>query len=324
MTRKAQPSTAAGVYPGAVELSRGVDSASSLADAVDLEDVVVRALGALLHRPGVRRAGLALTEGGGRRLRFTARARGESGAPEWCLIDAYEDVPLTSVVSTGRAILGGLDDLDRRFSGLASHQRAQGIVALAAVPLPGTGSPCGGLICFYAEPPDFTGAERRALDEVAAEVATALVRVRAVAPRSERTWDDEARAEEVRVGAVVVEADPRAVGEARRFLRGLLGGWDLDADVSDTAVLLLSELVTNALVHTDAPAEVRAVLGSGELTVTVRDHGRPHGEAVVQPHHEDDPLRVHGRGLQLVDALADRWGAERDAGGTSVWFALSA
>jgi anti-sigma regulatory factor (Ser/Thr protein kinase) len=91
-------------------------------------------------------------------------------------------------------------------------------------------------------------------------------------------------------------------------------------DDLDSAVLCLSELVTNAVIHTRSGCEVRLVLDGGLVTGTVRDLGgalRPPGDG-----RSRDPLRVHGRGLQLVDALATRWSSEPDADGTTVWFAL--
>ena len=60
------------------------------------------------------------------------------------------------------------------------------------------------------------------------------------------------------------------------------------------------------------------MLDAGVLTTTVRDGG----SAVVASTLLADPLDVHGRGLQLVDALATRWGSELDAVGTTVWFVL--
>lgn len=309
-----------------MDVTGGVESAGHLAAAADLDDVVSRTLRHLLARPGARRVGLALTEGGGRRLRFTVSDRGDQiqgqGGLEWCLIDAYDNVPLTSVVSTGRPIVADLDDLDKRFSGMVEHQRAQGTVALAAVPLPGTGSPLGAVILFYDQL--VAAGEASQLESVAADVASALVRVRGRSPRHERVLADEPADEKALVGDVVVEADPRAAGSARRFLRRQLAAWDVDDDTCDTAVLLLSELVTNAIIHTDAPAEVRVVLGDGELRLTVRDHGRAGDTGAAERDADEDPLRVHGRGLQLVDALAARWGSERDAVGTTVWFALPA
>ena len=71
--------------------------------------------------------------------------------------------------------------------------------------------------------------------------------------------------------------------------------------------------------HAGGRSELRATIAS-ELTVSVRDHGGPAVDAA--PQADADPLRVHGRGLQLVEALADRWGSERDAAGTNVWFSL--
>ena len=99
----------------------------------------------------------------------------------------------------------------------------------------------------------------------------------------------------------------------------------MDDDTLDTAVLCLSELVTNAVIHTGSAAEVRAVLEDGVLTVLVRDRGnhrgaRPTDGSVLH----DDPMRVHGRGLQLVAALSSRWGSDLDAVGATVWFVLDA
>ena len=97
----------------------------------------------------------------------------------------------------------------------------------------------------------------------------------------------------------------------------------MSSDLAETAQLCLSELVTNAIVHAGTRCELRATLDTA-LTVAVRDRGGPASDAalVAAPDADPDPLRVHGRGLQLVDALADRWGSERDAVGTTVWFSL--
>jgi hypothetical protein len=115
-----------------------------------------------------------------------------------------------------------------------------------------------------------------------------------------------------RVGPELVEA-----AAARRFLTETLTGWGLDEDTVFSAELCLSELVTNALIHTRGGAEVRLVLDRGVLTTTVRDGGIG---GLAMP--ADDPLRVHGHGLQLVDAIATRWGSRLDKIGTTVWFDL--
>ena len=74
------------------------------------------------------------------------------------------------------------------------------------------------------------------------------------------------------------------------------------------------------MIHTEAGCEVRVVLDRRVLTTTVRDGGSSVvadlGSITV------DPLTVHGRGLQLVDALSTMWGAEVDAAGRTVWFVL--
>jgi hypothetical protein len=62
------------------------------------------------------------------------------------------------------------------------------------------------------------------------------------------------------------------------------------------------------------------VLDRGVLTTTVRDGGP--SVVVDLSRLAVDPLAVHGRGLQLVDALSTRWGSELDAAGMTVWFVL--
>jgi anti-sigma regulatory factor (Ser/Thr protein kinase) len=109
------------------------------------------------------------------------------------------------------------------------------------------------------------------------------------------------------------------VGLARRFLRRALGAWGIDQDTVDTAVLCLSELVTNAVIHAPNGCVVRVLLDGRTLTVTVRDSGAVGDAAVGAP---DDPFQVHGRGLQLVDALATSWGSRLDSAGTTMWFVM--
>jgi anti-sigma regulatory factor (Ser/Thr protein kinase) len=110
------------------------------------------------------------------------------------------------------------------------------------------------------------------------------------------------------------------VARARRFARETLTAWGVDDDTVDNAILCVSELVTNAILHTNSGCEVRVVLDRGVLTTIVRDGG---STVVVDPSHvAEDPLAVHGRGLQLVDAFATRWGSELDAGGMTVWCVL--
>ncbi|MEV5434014.1 ATP-binding protein [Streptomyces sp. NPDC052701] len=114
-------------------------------------------------------------------------------------------------------------------------------------------------------------------------------------------------------------ADLRAVPEARRALRELLGHWGKPGR-SEIAELLTSELVTNALVHTDDDAVLTATVGPRGLRVEVRDFvaRRPR---VRLPDAGDG---THGRGLVLVQSLADAWGIRAHGVGKAVWFELDA
>ena len=110
-----------------------------------------------------------------------------------------------------------------------------------------------------------------------------------------------------------------ALREAERFLRDLLATWQVGDEVLDSAELCLSELVTNAVVHAGTSSVLTVELEQDLLKVAVRDRGAGEIPNLVE---DEDPLKVFGRGLQLVDALADRWGTEQDESGTTSWFAL--
>jgi anti-sigma regulatory factor (Ser/Thr protein kinase) len=119
----------------------------------------------------------------------------------------------------------------------------------------------------------------------------------------------------------VGRADLPAVAETRRLLRDRLRRWGVPALV-DTTELLATELLTNALRHTPGGAEVVATLSKGprrRLRVEVRDSaaGRP------RPRHPRPDEATSGRGLMLVEALADEWGVRQDAAGKAVWFELA-
>ncbi|WP_031085328.1 MULTISPECIES: ATP-binding protein [unclassified Streptomyces] len=113
-------------------------------------------------------------------------------------------------------------------------------------------------------------------------------------------------------------ADLRAVPEARRAVRELLRHWGGPGQ-SEVAELLTSELVTNALVHTDEGAVLTATVGPRALRVEVRDfagRGRPPRPRAPQEGS------TNGRGLVLVESLADDWGVRPCGVGKSVWFEL--
>ncbi|MET7594103.1 ATP-binding protein [Streptomyces sp. NPDC005496] len=111
--------------------------------------------------------------------------------------------------------------------------------------------------------------------------------------------------------------DLRAVPEARKALRELLRHWGRPGR-SEVAELLTSELVTNALVHTDHDALLTATVSPRGLRVEVRDFVGRRPRLRV-PNADDG---THGRGLVLVQSLADAWGVRVHAVGKAVWFEL--
>ncbi|MFE0446048.1 ATP-binding protein [Streptomyces fungicidicus] len=123
-----------------------------------------------------------------------------------------------------------------------------------------------------------------------------------------------------------IRPDPAEVGRARRWARARLAGSGIDADepLAETLILLVSELVTNAVVHTGRPAVLRLSLpgaeaGAGEVTVRLEVADRS-GRAPV-PRCVDGEA-TGGRGLALVDGLADRWGWSAEGTGKRIWCEL--
>lgn len=276
------------------------------------------AMAVLTAAPGVRRVGLALAEGGGRRLRFTASDR-DGEIPDWCHVDAYDDVPLNTAIRTGDPVLGSLDELGGRYQGFVARQRSTPTVAVAAVPLVASGQVVGGYVLFLDRLELLAPGRRSELRELGEDLGRALRAAQRAEPAEYPALVDEPVPSDALVAHHEVPPDPASVSRARRFLRGTLEDWGLDEDRTDTAVLCLSELVTNAVIHAQGGCAVRVLLDRGVLTTTVRDGGRA---ATTAADDRADPLVVHGRGLQLVEALAHRWGSELGHRGTTVWFVL--
>lgn len=108
------------------------------------------------------------------------------------------------------------------------------------------------------------------------------------------------------------------IGDARRFTRNQLESWGL-VDLIDTTLLMVSELVTNAILHGGAGAELTLRLSDSRLRAEVRD-GNP--SAPVVRNYSD--TATTGRGMIIVDALAAEWGAFAAGDGKVVWFELEA
>jgi anti-sigma regulatory factor (Ser/Thr protein kinase) len=114
-----------------------------------------------------------------------------------------------------------------------------------------------------------------------------------------------------------LQADLLSVAAARRFVRELLGRWRA-ADYEWVASQVVSELVTNAVIHARTDFVVALSLDDGILRVAVTDSSsrRP-----VRRHYSDEATT--GRGLALVERLAGRWGVDLDGSHKTVWCELS-
>ncbi|MFC5663597.1 ATP-binding protein [Kitasatospora misakiensis] len=159
---------------------------------------------------------------------------------------------------------------------------------------------------------------------------------------------------------LAVQADPAEVGRARRWVRSRLlnHGVDPDAPIAETVVLVVSELVTNAVVHTGCPAVLRLCFPLGDFPGAAQGgsptgsgssagaaSGSSDGSGGVCAAVTAGPLRVevadasriapaprragadvdatNGRGLELVELLCDRWGWYPDGSGKRVWCEIS-
>jgi len=111
---------------------------------------------------------------------------------------------------------------------------------------------------------------------------------------------------------------PNSVPTARRWLREAL---EFDGRVNvDIACLLLSELVTNALLHARTQLTVCAIDNGDAVRVVVIDSGDPPARGYASL------VDATGRGLDIVSSLADAWGIEPngdDTPGTTAWFELN-
>jgi len=117
---------------------------------------------------------------------------------------------------------------------------------------------------------------------------------------------------------VRLTAGPTAAGEARREVRAAICTWDIPVD-PDLAILLTSELVTNAIRHEVTGIVMLAITCScGQLRVDVHDTSR------TLPMLVDAPVDAEtGRGLMLVSTLSAEWGFYRTPAGKAVYFTIA-
>ena len=100
---------------------------------------------------------------------------------------------------------------------------------------------------------------------------------------------------------------------------GVLRDWEIGEDVVDTAELCVSELVTNAVIHSGTPSTVTVRADADYVLIMVHDHG---SGGQVRQSESHDPEAIAGRGLALIDTLASAWNVEQSTDGTLVWCEL--
>jgi serine/threonine-protein kinase RsbW len=117
---------------------------------------------------------------------------------------------------------------------------------------------------------------------------------------------------------------PDQVGQARRFITGVLGD---DCPGLDDVLVMASEIATNAVRHTRSGGpggwfDMTVSVAGDTIRVTVTDCGGA-SEPRVRHDGPGGAVAVGGRGLSLVDALATRWGFTGDRMSRVIWFELS-
>ena len=106
---------------------------------------------------------------------------------------------------------------------------------------------------------------------------------------------------------------PQSASRARRFVEHMCAG-AMSVDMCDTTVLLVSELVTNAVTHANAP-HLSILLSPSGVRVEVGDASQD-----LPIPRAPDVWREGGRGIALLDMLATAWGVRQQPGGKGIWF----
>ncbi len=115
---------------------------------------------------------------------------------------------------------------------------------------------------------------------------------------------------------MMLDPDPGNVREARQFVERSLAASEF-VDLTDLVVLLTSELVTNAFTHAASRVAVQVEIHPDGVRIEVSDWGAGVPKVLAM-----EPLTGGGRGMALVDTLANDWGVRHDGDSKSVWFRL--
>ena len=125
--------------------------------------------------------------------------------------------------------------------------------------------------------------------------------------------------EPMMVSTTALEMSPYSVRQARNFFLSSADRFGVSAEVRDAGSLAVSEIVTNAIRHGVGPIELRTMLEPSSIRVEVSDRGSSMPVATTA-----EPDMTGGRGLRIIDAVAQAWGCDRHGNddGKTVWFTL--
>ncbi|MFF5919350.1 SpoIIE family protein phosphatase [Streptomyces flavochromogenes] len=124
-----------------------------------------------------------------------------------------------------------------------------------------------------------------------------------------------------RILMTIAQAEPERIASAREQVRQLLHDWR-DEEQLDSAVLMVSEMVTNVLVHTDGDALLVAEVACGEKARRLRVEVSDGSDELPHKRHPGE-MASSGRGLVLMEMLADAWGVDPRGEGKAIWFELT-
>jgi anti-sigma regulatory factor (Ser/Thr protein kinase) len=118
------------------------------------------------------------------------------------------------------------------------------------------------------------------------------------------------------IDTITLPGVERSVANGRRFVRETLGSRH---PALDMVALGVSELATNAIMHTPSGDGGQITIGLTATGRVVRAEVTNDGTMADKPHIRRDTEAEHGRGILIIDALADAWGIIQNGGSTTVW-----
>lgn len=184
---------------------------------------------------------------------------------------------------------------------------------LEALPILRTVAPAAKIVVLSGLPPDTMAAPSRSAGAVGF-LAKGVGARQLIAELREMTGLLEAVEQALAERHVVVDDELTSPRVARRFVTETLAEWECD-NARDAVELLVSELVTNAVMHARSPVDVAVVLHRDVVRIEVGDRSAD----MPQPQRPAPDARS-GRGLELVGQLASGWGVQARQGGKVVWF----